>query len=377
MRINLNMKNGGIGFQIFDALYAFKQSLTQNYVSKLDIAINQPLVPGDCSALCVNMPPYMSVEETKQYNLVFISNGGEPLTVATPCMTKLIQQDNTYLIANSFLTQDHQLFNKVITWPDPFLQCRDYWCRHFYPQYFENLKNRNQKKKWTITAINGQNRSWRHWLFAELLSTIPDINIVSNISTSVIRLNDPHWASAEDVIFHEWLNSRFEYSIPEPDSYYSNSRIIGIDGKFGEIPPGYFIMSEYWQSDCVLWPETTWQNNEICVTEKACKCFYSQTIPWPVGGANTHTLYNEQGFYTAWNLLPPEHQQFDSMLDHVDRYNALTCALIWVTNNPEVFHSARAKEMLQSNQTKFLLGSDSIIHTVTNIDKLFQQYAKQ
>ena len=377
MRINIDIKNTGIGFQIFDALYAFKQSLTLDYSSNLDIVINQPLMPDDCSVLWADMPSNMSVEETKKYNLVFISNRGESLMVATHRMTELIQQDNTYLIPNSFLTQDHQLFDKVITWPDSFLQCRDYWCRHFYPQYFENLRNRDQKKKWVITAINGQNRTWRHWLFAELLSTVHNINITSNLGSSITQLNDPHWASTEDTIFHEWINSRFEHTIPQPDTYYSNSKMIGIDRKFGEIPPGYFIMPEYWQSDCVLWPETTWQNNELCVTEKACKCFYSQTIPWPVGGANIHTLYNEQGFYTAWNLLPPEHQQFDNILDHEKRYNALTCALYWATEHPEVFYSIQAKEMLQSNQTKFLLGSDSIVTAVTKMDKLLQQYAKQ
>jgi hypothetical protein len=379
MRINLRIKNEDVGFQIFDALYAFKQSL--DYSGNLNIVINQPPMLGDCSVLCVNMFSDTSVEETKQYDLVFMSNGGEPLTDATPWMTELIQQDNTYLISNSFLTQEHQLFNKVITWPDSFMLCRDYWCRHFYPQYFENLKNwnkkENQKKKWTITAINGQNRTWRHWLFFELLPTVPNINIVTNLGSSVTRLNDPHWASTEDLMFHEWLNSRFDFATPEPNSYYPNVKMIGIDGKFGEVPPGYFIMPEYWQSNCVLWPETTWQNNEIAVTEKACKCFYSKTIPWPVGGANIHTLYNQQGFYTAWNLLPPEHQQFDSILDHVTRYHALTRALIWATENPEIFYSKQANEMLQSNQTTFLLGLDSIVNIATNMDKMFQQYAKQ
>jgi hypothetical protein len=375
MKINIDFEYSSIGIQIFDSLYAYRQSLNSECSSDWKITFNQAELPNDCSVLFAVAPSDLSVEEVKKYDLVFMCNGGEPLTVATPAMTELIKQDNTYLIANSFLTRSHQLVNKVFTWPDAIMQCRDYWCRHFYPQYFENLRNTNQKKKWPITAINGQNRTWRHWLFSELLTTVPNINIVSNISSSIEKLNDPHWASNEDIEFHKWINAHFEDTIPEPDSYYANSKCIGIQGKFGDMPPGYFIMSEYWQSECVLWPESTWQNNELCITEKACKCFYSQTIPWPVGGANIHALYNEQGFNTAWNLLPPEHREFDSILDHKERYHALVRALHWASKNPGIFSSDQAKSILHSNQTHFLLCA-SDVGSVINIDKLFQQYAK-
>jgi hypothetical protein len=373
MKINIDVKNQSIGIQIFDSLYAYRQSLNVEYSSDWEITFNQSNLSVDCSVLFAPGPTDLSVNEVKKYDLVFMCNGGEPLTVATPEMTELIKQDNTYIISNSFLTQDHQLVNKVLPWPDAIMQCRDFWCRHFYPQYFENLRNTNQKKRWTITALNGQNRTWRHWLFSELLATVPNINIVNKINSSIEKLNDPHWASKEDLEFLDWINSRYEDTIPEPDSYYSNSKLIGIQGKFGDMPPGYFIISEYWQSDCVLWPESTWQNNELCITEKACKCFYSQTIPWPVGGANIHNLYKQQGFYTALDLLPPELQKFDSILDHKERYHALANAVQWASANPEIFHSEKANSILQNNQKQFLLCA-SDVNAVINMNKLFQQY---
>ena len=377
MKINIDVahQNESIGVQIFDSLYAYRQSLNADYSSDWNITFNQPGHLIDCSVLFVYFPSDIYITESKKYDLVFMCNGGEPLSVATPAMRELINQDNTYIISNSFLTTTHQLIHKVFCWPDAIMTCRDYWCRHFYPQYFENLRNFDQKKKWKITAINGQNRTWRHWLFTELLTTVPGINILNNYNLEIKKIKDPHWATEEDLQFIEWCNTRYLNASSLTDSYYSNSKLIGIEGKFGEIPPGYFIMPEYWQSDCVLWPETAWQNNELCITEKACKCFYSRAIPWPVGGANIHALYNEQGFSTAWNLLPPEHQQFDSILDHKQRYHALVRALQWVSENLEVFHSDQAKLILQNNQQQFLLCA-SDVKSVMNIDKLFQQYAK-
>ena len=144
-------------------------------------------------------------------------------------------------------------------------------------------------------------------------------------------------------------------SIPEPDHYYDLCPTIGIDGKFGKIAPGYFIMPEYFEYACVIFPESTWQNNELAITEKALKCFYTGSLPFPIGGANVNQLYNDIGFYTAWNLLPDNLKQFDQITDHVTRYQQAVVAVDWLNSNYAVFKSDQARSLINQNQYNFLI----------------------
>ena len=43
-----------------------------------------------------------------------------------------------------------------------------------------------------------------------------------------------------------------------------------------------------------------------------------------------NTLYNSLGFYTAWNILPEDLQQFDFEQDHNNRYIMMVDALKWL-----------------------------------------------
>ena len=199
MKINITVKTDAHGMQIFDALYAFLQSLnSDNYHAPIEITINAPYQPNDVNILYDYMPKSEIEQELEKYNLVFFCNGSEPLTAATKIMADLINQENVYLITNSYLTVSHPLKHKIVWFPMSVALCRDYWTRNFYPQCYENIKNRLLDRKQELIAINGSVRTNRYYFFNLLRHHIPSILQLSQFGTTVHKLNDVLWESTED-----------------------------------------------------------------------------------------------------------------------------------------------------------------------------------
>ena len=356
MKINITVKTDSVGMQIFDTLYAFLQSLnSDNYRAPIEITVNAPYQFNDLNILYDNLPINCLEYDLAKYDFVFFCNNVESLQVATKTMCDYIDQNNVYLLTNSYLTKSHPLYHKVIWFPINIMMCRDYWTRHFYPQYHENIKNRSIDRKEELIAINGSVRTNRHHFFNLLRHQIPSILQLSQIGTTIHKLNDALWESAEDAQFRNWANEKYQdISIPQPDQYYDSSPTIGIDGKFGSIPPGYFVMPEYFEYSCVIFPESAWQNNELAITEKALKCFYAGSLPFPIGGSNLNQLYNDIGFYTAWNLLPDTFKDFDQIADHAVRYQQAVAAIEWLNSNRSIFKSDWAISIIDQNRSNFL-----------------------
>jgi hypothetical protein len=95
-----------------------------------------------------------------------------------------------------------------------------------------------------------------------------------------------------------------------------------------------------------------------------------------VAGANINRLYNEIGFYTAWNLLPEEMQKFDGILDHDVRYQQLSHAVAWLHNNPEVFDSEQYRCMTQQNKLNFLT-CECDYQAVIRFDQILANFVRQ
>jgi hypothetical protein len=64
-------------------------------------------------------------------------------------------------------------------------------------------------------------------------------------------------------------------------------------------------------------------------------------------------MYNQSGYQTAWNLLPPEHQQFDNEYDHKLRYDKIILSMKWLKQNNHVLTSELACNIIQQNYFKF------------------------
>jgi hypothetical protein len=54
-------------------------------------------------------------------------------------------------------------------------------------------------------------------------------------------------------------------------------------------------------------------------------------------------------------LLPLEHQEFDSILNHQERYVQQAKAIQWLWQNPEIFRSDLADKILIDNQVRCML----------------------
>lgn len=377
--INFNIRSDSHGFQLIDVLYAYRQSIDPKFEADIDIRLsNQFDASADVNVFCEYLPQSINYAELEKYQLILLTSSCEPLLVSTPAMVECLNRlDNCYLICNSLLTKDHPLFDKVIWFPGNILECRKIWVDHFYAYALENATHAQQQKIKDLLFINGASRAHRHHFIQELLSRRVDIDIRSSISSVVHETNDVDLhESTEDKEFKEWANSYYSNLIVRNHvtDYYSSSNIVGINGKFGQWPPGYRILPEYFTHRCVIFPESTWQNNEMAITEKALKCFFAGCLPWPVGGSNLNLLYNQTGFYTAWNVLPPELQKFDAILDHRERYRQEITAIDWLSKNPEVLVADSTQALIASNQNLLYNNNVITLKFVTQFDELIRKY---
>ena len=366
--INVHALNTSIGIKVFEFLNSSLRAKHPDLIQNIQIKIVEKIVKNnknDVNVLFVSMPGNIRVN-LDDYDLVLFSNADEPLLVSTSFIVKNISKKNCYLVSNSVVTKDHLLYDSIIPMSHDLLVCRQYWVNPVYPQYYCNQTmadstNRNKD----LYFINGENRSWRHHFLTLLKKEKINIDIRSNISSELIihETNDAHWESAEDTEFRSRVNEMYDITRNMPTNYYNNSIQVnfitgeineGLENKVSVIPPGYFILPEYYQYKCIIFPETTWQNNELAITEKSCKCFYSGAIPWPIGGANINQLYNQLGFKTAWNLLPDNLKDYDQELNHFKRYEKITTAARWLQDNLQVLSTPAAKDISANNKQRFL-----------------------
>jgi hypothetical protein len=376
--INFHIKNNSQAFQLIDVLYAYRQSLDDKFQTTVKFRLSSNFDPmADVNVFCDYMPDIIDYEELKKYQLILLTSSCEPLTTSTTAMVECLNKlDNCYLICNSLLTQEHKLYNKVIWFPGEIFECRKLWTDHFYPHALENAISAQQLKNQSMVLINGQNRAHRHYFINELKNHNVGIVVRSSLSDTVCETNDSElYESFEDTEFKEWVNNQYSNLIARNQKYgyYEHSDIVGINGNFGIWPPGYRILKEYFTHRVVVFPESTWQNNEMAITEKSCKCFFAGSLPWPVGGSNLNFLYNQVGFFTAWNLVPEELQKFDSVLDHRKRYQQQVLAIEWLLNNMDVFDLESTKIMIASNQ-KMLYNNRITLDFVKRFDQLIQKY---
>jgi hypothetical protein len=390
MKILISKLSDGVGHLILDAWHAYQQHLldvSHNYRLGIEYEITDVVVKFtkhdyNLTILLLyfeSAPDHnLSHEVFEQYDLILICNGGEPLMVCNPLIKDFIQQKpNVYLIANSYLQSEHCMVNKTIWFPHNVQTCRDYWTRHYYPQYFENQNFSKLARKNTLYFINGANRAHRHFFIELCQQKQLKIPIQNSMGSKIIEIGDSQWESQHDQAFREDLSMRYETVWPQMGdyTYYDNNVWVGIQQRFGSIPMGYFLLPLYFENFCVVFPESGWQNNELNITEKALKCFYAGSLPFPIGGANVNKLYNNVGFYTAWNLLPTHLQLFDSELDHEVRYCAIVECLKWIEQNPQIFHSDKFREMTAANKINFLT-CHCDQESIKNFDGLIKKHVR-
>lgn len=366
--INVHALNLSVGVKIFEFLNSMLQSQESDFKLSISVTINKKKLETNnntVNILFVSMPKFLTVD-VDDYDLVIFSNADEPLTVASDIIVKNIHNKNCYLVANSLLTKNHALYDSVIPCSHDLLICRQYWTNPVYPQYYSNAKvSKFTRRDKDLLVINGVNRSWRHHFLTLLNKEKNTFPVKSNISKDSVvhETNDAPWETKEDAEFRSKINEMYPISRNVSTSYYEDSIQVGLfsgvetdglENRTAKIPPGYFILPEYYQYKCIVFPESGWQNNELSITEKSLKCFYTGCIPWPIGGANINKLYNQIGFKTAWNLLPDNLKEYDQELDHFKRYDKHIKAINWMQHNLHVLSSSAADTIRNENKQQFL-----------------------
>lgn len=375
MKIGIDYLGHSASSQMFDSLYAFKQSQSPGTNYSIDLIIDESSAnDADIKILFCYLPETLENKNPQDYDFVFLCNNSESLDVSTQLMFDLYHgYPNVYLVSNSYLHHTHPLYGRVIWYCLNIPLCRDYWNRPFYPQFYEHqTKSASIARQNKITIINGQNRAWRHHAIQEIIKNSPGISVKSSITRDNIinEILDCIWESDQDRAFRDETNSAYPISRNCETDYYSNSIVTGINEKFGSIPPGYFILDEYYENLVTVFTERSWLNNELSITEKGLKCFMAGSIPFPIGGSNIHMLYNQLGFYTAWNLLPDSLKVFDCMTNHLERYEHMSRAVAWLIDNLDDLDQQEINQMVDHNRFKFLSGGNGL--DLSMLCKLFK-----
>jgi hypothetical protein len=332
------------GLQMFDALHAYSQSQSLDFKTELDIEVSSNPHPQAYNILFLCMPNCVP-DDYMQYDMVIVDNVDESTDKCTDEMSEILStHPNSWFFCNSILGEQHKLYGRTISGIGDWQNCIRYWTSTFYPQKYQIGELAYVRKP--ITYINGLNRTWRKHILDQI--TIPKLNNISDevYETTMFR----EYASDEDIKFYNFLRDTYPYSAlsESESSYYDNSVPVGVNSKFGKIPPGYFSMPEYKDYAIIAFPETSWRNDELFLSEKILKCFVFGAIPMPIGGANIHKLYHKLGFITAHDFLPDE-LKFDSELDHIVRHQKTVKALEWLQRDAISCYSIVAKH----NQTVF------------------------
>lgn len=371
-KIFLDVRSEGIGIQLFDAWVAYRQNLNQDYRSDIDFVTDAE--NADLRILFDYRFQNTTHADLDQYDILLACNGGEPIAVGSPHVKTLLQHDHCKMICNSYHGSPE--INKMLIWyPDDIIKCRDWWLRSFYPQFYRHSAWHKSSRSSSIIFINGQNRAWRAYFLKLLVQACPAITVKNNLDSTVTKIQDSQWESIQDIEFREFCNEYFgcipDYS--ENFDYYENSISIGRDNRFGLIPPGYFLLPSYYENSAVIFPESSWQNQDLCITEKSMKCFLAGSMPFPIGGSHINQLYNEVGFFTCYNLLPNKLREFDNELDHRQRYNKIMPAIRWLIANPWIFKSKTYREYVDSNY-KSLIHQPSISKAIHQFDILISKF---
>jgi len=371
IKIRVHLFNESISKQVFDRYYAYRQSLNrkQGYCSDVVIEFGEPV--SDAINIALAYMPRRPFCNLDLYDLILVDNAGESLEVATPYIKQSLSNEKVYFLCGAFLEKSHLLYEKSIPFNHNIRLLHDTMTRGFYPQYFERAVVEVPQRD-DICYVNGSNRSNRQYMM-DLITTV-GIPTRSKLTSGVVELPESQFEEPQDSEFRDFVNSLYNTQY-HSTNYYNNNIMIGINNSYGQIPPGYFMIDEYYNYKCVVFPETHWTNYQHFMTEKIFKCFVSGALPWPIAGARTHAMYNQLGYKTAWNLLPSEHQTFDNIADHKIRYQKIAQALLWLKQNPEVMNSSQAHDIIKQNKLNFFVNTIDII-TVTRLHQVLSTVYK-
>ena len=384
--INESPPNQGVvTHQIVDQWAAYLQYLDQpNYRVTCDITVSeytgQDLDQTEFNVLLHHMPDDSILQLLDTFDVVFIDNGTEPVSV---CSTQTIgdllnnKQPNVYFQLHSYFYNRPDWNNNILWERQAFHEMfKEFYCSPFYPTFYSQ-RNANDTRN-GITYINGRNKSVRQHFFLCIGQQCPGVNLHNVLSSGVYETFDSVIETVEDTEFKDLCNTIYTIKSQQDWTYYADSILPGrqtpeVNNTRGDINPGCFLLPYYYENNCIVYPETVWINDEFALTEKSWKCFIAGVMPFPVAGAHFHQMMHDNGYYSAWSLLPDELKQWDNECDHQLRHIAQADAVAWLYDNQWVFAEDKCKEMILSNFHKFFAEQNGK-QAVEKLDKIITQH---
>jgi len=277
------------------------------------------------------------------YDHYFVENGNEHLSVLGKAK-RLVDEQKADLLYGSYLHKKHPLFDRTISMAGSTNLSNIFYTSPFY---FTSLLFKKQHRDKNLTFINGENRSVRHY-FLDQVSKYMDL--VINNSQSTIKTNLTGYYNNADNIFANYCNNL--YDIDNSPTNHISTNIISF-GKFGQTRLSYEPLPEYFTSRCMVYPETTFYNWEIFITEKTWKCVKAKTHWIIFAGAGSYEVMREVGLRSIIELCPDSMNDFDSIEDHILRIEKISKCCEYISNNSSIFDSSEAHNMLELNYENF------------------------
>lgn len=355
-----------LAIEVLDYLVGYWQ-YQSDYTQTPNIAFGPP--QSDCYNILFLSMPETIPWDLDQFNLVLVDNTDEPFGRGTQAMYDIVEQvPHARLLCNAILPQNHAWQDRVISTCIMWEQHRRFYIESVYPARYEVFtKNTNTKK---IVYINGRNRTTReYWtrLIQGVAPQIPHHNVLHNGTCS--ETSFCFRESAADTEFRIWVNQMYANDLHNNDPADQWPELpSGVEGRYGSTDFGDHFIDAFRQHRVIVYHESQWQNDQLSLNEKSLKCFMHRKWAFPVAGASTHRMYGQLGFVTAWQLLPPEHQEFDDIEDHRQRYQQQAQAVKWLYDNfPDVILTDRANQLLVDNQARCMLVSSQAGMELFNI----------
>lgn len=353
----INIDHDNLYTPYIDNVYAYWQHCDENYRSGHEIHINRPDLPHDRNILITQNQGQLAPEQCSEYDVVLYDNRNESFGVATIGLDQYIDIDKVFMLTSSKLHHRHPLKEKNIWYPYYIFVKQGHAGNYFdgnWPHYYDliDLRNEASSKTQGMIFVNGQNRSWRNFLIEIIRDAVPDLSIHNSSGKHVVATNDCGFESQADSDFRNMINDQYRQCFSDDKDYTAPGDVIdtiGIDGKFGASCRNLQLIQAYRQFRCIIYPETSWLNNDMQITEKTVKCFVTRGVPWPIGGMHLHAQMLEVGFHTAWQLLPKSFQAFDAIEDHQERHRQMTLAIKWLFDNQSVLCSSEADDLTNKN----------------------------
>jgi len=367
-----------LGLEVFDYLVGYWQYVTG--YQQTPVITFGPIEPNKYNILFLSstidpnndesgMSTIQYPSNVDQYDLIALDNGDEPFGVGDRMLYNILDTvPHARLLCNSILPADHPYKNRIINTSINWGHHRRYYVESVFPQSYE--LDDIYKPLTGMIYVNGRNRSVREFLTGVLQEHVPDMPHHNDLHNGIVdSIGQYFHETAEDTKFREWTNGSYANNKmnPMPPPKRWPPLPAGVEGRYGATFFEDRIIDVVRNNQTIVYPETTWQNGQIALTEKPLRCFINRKFSMPVGGAYTHQLYNDIGFKTVWHLLPPEHQKFDSILDHQARYVQQAKAIQWLWQNPEIFKSDLAEKILIDNQVRCMLISSQAGRELYNI----------